>query len=577
MTQIRDPIWVNLEKRGRLTIRPSDYIATGGEGSIYRASGTVIKLYVDQRKIAKMAEKIELLSRVKHPYIIAPHGTVQNRIGEVIGIHMPYVDGEPLPRTFTNDFRAREKFTDKDAAQFAFKMQEAVRFAHANGALLVDPNELNWLAVMNGKNGPEPRVIDVDSWAIGKWPATVVMQSIRDWHTKGFTQLSDWFAWGIVTFQIFTGIHPYKGTIDGFKPGDLEGRMKANASVFSPKAKLSRAVRDFSCIGAPLLDWYAAVFQNGERSVPPSPLAQTTIAKAAVVKHLTALPAGNLIFTKLYGNANDPAVRIWPCGIIMLRSGTLFDIASKRAIGALASQNGEVITTPDGWLVTDRIDGNLIFSHIRQASKKANELPFPLVGRHIIRYENRMFVVTAGGLTEVIFRDLGKPVLSAGNTWGAMLNSTRWFDGIGIQDAMGATFLIMPSGKAGLMHIRIKELDGLKPITAKAENGFAAIIALDAHGAYQKLEVASNEHDGTYRAWKGITDSPELNISILPKGVCATIADDGELTIFVPATRNVVKVREQRIAADMILARIGEKTAYLHNGEVWSVTMKHKN
>lgn len=116
MTQIRDPIWVNLEKRGRLTIRPSDYIATGGEGSIYRASSTVIKLYVDQRKIAKMAEKIELLSHVKHPYIIAPHGTVQNRVGEVIGIHMPYVDGEPLPRIFTNDFRAREKFTDKDAA-----------------------------------------------------------------------------------------------------------------------------------------------------------------------------------------------------------------------------------------------------------------------------------------------------------------------------------------------------------------------------------------------------------------------------------------------------------------------------
>lgn len=577
MTQIKDSIWVNLEKRGRLTIRPSDYIATGGEGSIYRASGTVIKLYADQRKIAKMIDKIELLSRITHPYIIAPHGAVYNRIGEAIGIHMPYVDGEPLPRMFTNDFRTREKFTDKDAAQFAHKMQEAIQFAHAHGALLVDPNELNWLAVMQGKNGPEPRVIDVDSWAIGKWPATVVMQSIRDWHTKGFTQLSDWFAWGIVTFQIFTGIHPYKGTIDGFKPGDLEGRMKANASVFSPKAKLSKAVRDFSSIGAPLLDWYTAVFQNGERSTPPSPLAQTTVAKAAVVKHITALPAGNLIFTKLYGTTNDPAVRIWPSGVIALQSGKLFDIASKRAIGTLRSPNGEVITTPDGWLVADRIDGNLVFSHIRQASKKADTLSFPLTVRHIIRYENRMFAITAGGLTEIIFRDLGKPVLSAGNTWGAMLNSTRWFDGIGIQDAMGATFLIMPSGKAGLMHIRVKELDGLKPITAKAENGFAVIIALNAHGAYQKLEITSHEHDNTYRVWTGIADSPELNIVILPTGVCAAITDDEELTIFVPATRTMTQVRDRRISADMVLARIGERTAYLHNGEVWSVTMKHKN
>lgn len=577
MTQIISNIWVNLDKRGRLTIRPSDYVATGGEGSIYRASGTVIKLYTDQRKIAKMADKIEMLSRIKHPYIVAPHGTVTNRIGEVIGIHMPYIDGEPLPRIFTNDFRAREKFTDKDAAQFALKMQEAVQFAHANNALLIDANELNWLAVLGGKNGPEPRVIDVDSWAIGKWPATVVMQTIRDYHTKGFTRLSDWFAWGVVTFQIFTGIHPYKGTIDGFKPGDLEGRMKANASVFFPKAKLSRAIRDFSRIGKPLLEWYDAVFQNGERSIPPSPLAQTPIAQAAVVRHIAVTPAGNLIFDKLYGNTNDPAMRIWPCGVILLRSGELFDIASKRTIGTLASPYGEVITTQDGWLVADWIDGKMTFSHIRKPGGETETLPLPLTGRHIVRYENRMFVVTAGGLTEVIYRDLGRSVISAGNTWGVMLNSTRWFDGVGIQDAMGASFLIMPSGKTALLQIRIRELDGLKPITAKAENGFAAIIAADAHGAYHKLEILTREQDSTYRIWTGITDNPELTMTMLPKGVGVTIIDDGELTVFVPATQAATKVREPRMTADITLAHIGDKTAYLHRGEVWAITMKHKN
>ncbi|MCR4323275.1 MAG: hypothetical protein NUV61_04290 [Candidatus Azambacteria bacterium] len=577
MTQIRSPIKVTLEKRGQMTIRPSDYVATGGEGSIYRASGTVIKLYTDQRKIAKMTGKIEMLSRIKHPYIVAPHGVVYSHTKEVIGIHMPYVDGEPLPRIFTNDFRAREKFTDTDAAQFALKMREAVQFAHAHNALLVDSNELNWLASLGGAKGPEPRVIDVDSWSIGAWPATVIMQTIRDHHTKGFTQLTDWFAWGIVTFQIFTGIHPYKGTINGFKPGDLEGRMKANASVFSPKIKLNRAVRDFSRIGKPLLEWYAAVFQKGERSIPPSPLAQTPIAQAAVVKHIIATPAGNLIFDKLYGNGNDPALRIWPCGVILLRSGNLFDITSKRIIGMLISPYGEVIATPNGWLVADWIDGKITFSHTHKAGGETKTLLLPLIGRHIVRYENRVFIVTAGGLTEVIYRDLGRPVISAGNTWGVMLNSTRWFDGIGVQDAMGASFLIMPSGKTALLQIRVRELDGLKPITAKAENGFVAIIAADNHGTYHKLEILTREHDSTYRTWTGITDNPELTMTMLPKGVGVTIIDDGELTIFVPATQATTKVREPRMTTDITLAHIGDKTAYLNRGEVWTITMKNKS
>lgn len=578
MTQIKSPIWINLEKKGRLTVAPNDYIASGGEGSVYRVSDTVIKLYDDHRKLAAMKEKIALLARIRHPYIVAPQGIVENRIGETIGIWMPYATGEPLPRLFTNDFRMRENFTDKDAARFSHKMQETVRAAHAHGALLIDPNELNWLAALGGANGPEPRIIDVDSWAIGKWPAVAVMQTIRDWHAKEFTQLSDWFAWGIVTFQIFTGIHPYKGTIDGFKPSDIEGRMRANASVFSKKAKLSRAVRDFSRIPAPLLDWYMAVFQNGERSIPPSPLAAgLAVPRAAAVQHITAASAGTLIFDKLYGDAGDPAVRVWPCGIIMLRSGNLFDVASKRVIGAIASPNGEVIATHGGWLVADWDDGEIVFSHIAQKGGKTEKLRFPLNAQRLLRHDDRMFVTTKNGITEVIVRDLGRPVISAGNTWGVMLNAARWFDGAGIQDAMGAMFLIMPTGKTALLTLRIRELDGMKPLAAKAENGFAVIIAADKRGAYRKFEILVQDDAASYQIWEDAADNPEIVMTMLPKGAGATITDDGELTVFVPATRLVTKVRDPRIAADMMLARIGNKAAYLYRGEAWSITMRRKS
>jgi len=171
--------------------------------------------------------KIKLLSKLQHKFIVAPTGIVQSKNGKPIGFCMPFSSGEPLPRVFTNDFRVRTGFDDKDASVLVHRMREVVQFAHSNRALLIDANEMNWLAVLAGNKGPEPRVIDVDSWAIGQWSAKVIMPSIRDWHAKQFDQNTDWFAWGIVTFQIYTGIHPYKGKLVGFKPSEMEKRMKA--------------------------------------------------------------------------------------------------------------------------------------------------------------------------------------------------------------------------------------------------------------------------------------------------------------------------------------------------------------
>ncbi len=108
----------------------------------------------------------------------------------------------------------------------------SVLYAHQQGAILVDANELNWL--MNRTTEPEPRIVDVDSWQLGtKWPARVIMPSIRDWHTHGFNEESDWFSYAIVTFQVFSGIHPYRGRHDGYSNNEIERRMKDNVSVFN--------------------------------------------------------------------------------------------------------------------------------------------------------------------------------------------------------------------------------------------------------------------------------------------------------------------------------------------------------
>ena len=104
---------VALEGRGTVTLRPSDHIATGGEGSIYRVGDSVVKIYLDPAKMRQrgLPEKIRKLAGFKHRYIVAPTGLALSS-GEVVGYYMPHVEDPPaaypLSIVFTNDFYKRE-------------------------------------------------------------------------------------------------------------------------------------------------------------------------------------------------------------------------------------------------------------------------------------------------------------------------------------------------------------------------------------------------------------------------------------------------------------------------------------
>ena len=108
---------------------------------------------------------------------------------------------------------------------------------------------------------------------------------------------------------------------------------------------------------------------------------------------------------------------------------------------------------------------------------------------------------------------------------------------------------------------------------AKAGNRFAVIIAVDKKGEYQKIELTLDREYRTYTAWKGLVDSADLNMSVLPKGVCATIVDDGEINIFVPTSGTVNKVKDKDINTGMLLSNWDNAVVYIRNGEVWSIRM----
>jgi len=577
---IERPTKVTLVGRGKINLNPADHLATGGEGSVYKLSdGTIIKLYTDTAKMIRdgIPKKIASLKGMKHPYIVSPTDLVTGVGGKPIGFYMPFAEGEALSRVFTNAFRTREGFNDAHATTLVGRMREVVQYAHGHNAMLVDANELNWIAVPHGLQGPEPRVIDVDSWVVdGNVPSSVPkMLSIRDWMSPLVSRESDWFAWGVVTFQVFTGIHPYKGTLKGYGLSELERRMRDNVSVFTPGVRLNAAVRDFGCINGPLLGWYEATFQNKERSVPPSPFETgATTAKVAKVARVVVTGQGNLVYDRLLSIPGNPVVRVFSCGVALCDDGSLYALADARKIGIVRSRKCEVVRRANGWLVADWEDGMLSFSYINGSGLHTEKLSFTVQSKKVLVSGERLFVVTEYGLTEVSFQMFTKPILSAGQTWGAQTNSTRWFDGVGVQDSMGAKFIIMPFGERACVQVRVRELDGLTPIAAKASDRFAVIVAVDKTGGYQKLELTFNREHTTYAIWQGGSDTPDLNMALLTKGVAAGIVTDGELCVYVPTSGALNKVADKDIATDMLLGNWENKVVYIRDGNVWSVAMR---
>ncbi len=575
MPTIKKPLKVTLEKHGDLTLRQTDYVTEGGEGAIYRKGDRIIKLYHDTAKMeqSEMVSKIRLLaSSLSHPFIVVPQGLV-NSNGKAVGYYMSFVTGEPYPRLFTNDFRTQYGFDTSSTTFLSTKMHEVVTHTHQAKALMVDGNELNWLADIKDVRQPIPYAIDVDSWQIDRFKATVIMPSIRDWH-GGISEASDWFAWGIVTFLLYTGTHPYKGKLDGYKPGELERRMKDNASVFLPDVRLSKAVRDFATIPGPLLDWYQATFTQGERTVPPSPLLTgKTNVNLGKILHTITTHAGNLVFEKLLELAGEKIVSVWPCGIVRTDQGSLIEVSSKRKIGSVGGTRVALVGRDTGWLVAKKLSNTWQWCFFnRNGVEVTLSVPLPIEG--VLRSDERLFAITETELVELTLQQFTRPVLTLGKRWQILGKSTSWFSGVGVSNVLGAMHLIAPFGVDAVALVRVLELDRLRVVNAKAGARFVVVVTINQAGEYELHTFVFDKEWKRYQYERKLVDGSELNLSILPKGVVASITEDGEMTILVPSQGDQKVVTDKDLSTELQLARIGDKVVYLKDGALWSLRMQ---
>jgi len=550
------------------------YLGQGGEGSVYARGDTAYKIYSDPRKMIPVG-KIQELSVIKDKRIVKPERVITNKGGSPIGYTMHCVrDGFALCQLFPRAFKERNQIDSKTITHLVRELQEGVTHVHQSNILIVDLNEMNFLV---GKGFSALYFIDADSYQTHNFPATALMESIRDRHMKGshaFTTLTDWFAFGIVSFQMFCGIHPFKGkhpTLKGF-----DERMRANVSVFNSSVSVPRAAYPVTVIPTAYRDWYRAVFEDGKRVPPPEQLGTVTV----FVPDLRRITGTNLLeITEVgsYGGKQDTIRRVWCFGQQSVVASADSVWLNDHAIPGGTSATTAVAFSPRRNKAVGITKVNEVTSLYNLTDRVA--IPFQLQPTDFMEYDGRVYLKVLGNVHELILTDAGTQVVASTKLAAAVLeNATQLFPGVLIQNMLGSIQVSMFPKSGTTVQIEMQELSGYRVMDARYDRGVLMVIG-ERKGRYDRLVFRFDSLHQSYdrRRVKDITPAG-LNFITLDSGVVVCLNEEDKLEVFrrEKDQPKINYVEDPTLGGDMALVRLNGQLAFSQGNGLYRMQLKKK-
>lgn len=275
------------DKTGKLlfSIDPNKSIASGGEGSIHEHptdKSKVIKIYHSVRD-SKLEGALFDLNKLPDGYV-RPEQIYYDRSGKILGFLMRYIDLNShylLKKLFNNTYCIQNGIDRSFKFKIYQNLKKLVEDAHALGIVIGDLNPYNVLIAKDAS----VVMLDVDSYGTKTKPHNgVLLEDIRDWlqHPK-IDKTTDQYAFDVLTFWMFTFLHPFRGDYPVHK--SLEERVCKKSSVLSGlNITIPKCYQPFT--NQSIIDQFADVFQSGKRffvDLVGQPVMATAVSTPAVV------------------------------------------------------------------------------------------------------------------------------------------------------------------------------------------------------------------------------------------------------------------------------------------------------
>jgi len=553
----------------KISLTQNNFLAEGGEGKLYADQSNVYKIYLHQQNIIALDKMIEL-KQLNEPTIIRPLDSIYDDTHKRVGFLMKRIpDPIPLARLFTSAYWQANGVTIDIIYKLVKKMQATISFIHRQNFLQVDGNEFNYLIDRNLK---QVYFIDVDSFQTPGFPASAIMPSIRDYTQDEFNQGSDWFSFAIIAFQLFVGIHPFKGRAKGsFKHGDFEARIKAGLSVLNSEVSYPSSVRDFALIPKNWMGWFEALFERGERGEPPT---EYVAINSPLVKRI--IKSGDrVVITELQGFSDD-------IGRIMRVNGQRLVWAEEKLYVGKTAYN--LPSQVNGVLLGK--DGKPLFLAIQKQrvcivdSKALVLFQSSMAAQKLFVTNNIAYVLNDDNLVEVKVIDTGKKLFLAPGTVRKILpNAISLYTNVLVENIMGKTYLLLPNVSGQMPIVAIKEMDSYRIIDGRYENQVAVFMVADKQGKYQQVRIRFNPNFSNYDI--GFRDDVDdyLNFAVLDKGVVIYLLKDGriEVTSTQAFNSSVRIIEDKQVGCYMKLANDGGRLAFFSGNQLFSMHLISSN
>ncbi len=559
---------VSIKGKGNYSLTKSDFVASGGEGSVYRKGKTAFKIYTDPQRMIPTS-KIQELSVLTLPNIIRPKDIIYDSKNNAVGYTMDYVtDTFALCQLFTKSFRDRFNIKPTAMTKLVNELRLLVSHVHSKDILIVDLNEMNFL-VNDGFD--EMFAIDCDSYQTKNHKATAIMESIRDRHSKTFSNETDWFSFAIISFQMFIGIHPYKGKHDKLKT--MDERMLKNVSVLNKKVSIPAVCYPFTNIPQSYLDYYKAVFEDGKRLPPPDELQPVIIIPRAI----KIVGSNNFIIAKLRELAEE-IIRYDPIARLSMTTVALYS-DSREEYKLPAGKRPVLGMTPFGQVIAADIFCGKLRLHNVSMGTPVKFSGAEMSADAVMSYDGNIYFKNADSIyILVFFASAADLKVAAQRICSVLENATKLFDGVIMQDVLGACYAYVMKEKA-CYQIHLKELDAFRIIDAKYDNKVLMVLGFDG-GKYEKfifrLDDTFQEYDVRIEHDVGCLN---LNFVVLPKGICAHLNDREELELFSNAkgSASLKVINDPALDNDMKLSRDGNQVVFGRGETLYSIELKKVN
>ena len=543
----------------------NSFLASGGEGSIYVRRGTAYKIYSQPKKMIPYA-KIKELSVIKNTNVITPNKIVLNSRNKAIGYTMKHINKTyALCQIFPKGFRDRENLENPTVLDLIRKMQSTIADIHKNKILIVDLNEMNFLV---DKKFQDIYFIDVDSYQTENFPATAIMESIRDRHSSTFSELTDWFSFGIVSFQMFAGIHPFKGKHPSLR--GLDERMLANIPVFHKDVRYPKSCLSFDVIPQTYKNWYKAMFSEGKRLLPPEDIVEAIIIVQPVQ---TILGNENFDIKEIFDYKNKIIKYISVDGtrVSKTSNGNVF---IDRKLGVNTSNSYISITPRLNHIVCCGIENEELKAFDVTENK---ELNCTIAAEEIMDFNGRVFVKNKSTILEIDFVEFPNNIQITGVVIANVLeNSSSFFEGGVIQNILGSYIVSLFPERNTHYQLKIDELNEYKIIEAKYDNKVLIVIG-SKKGKYDKFIFRFDENYSSYTLRK-VSNVPYMGINfiVLDNGITVHINEQEEIEIFSNKkdSTHVKVINSDIINGDMKLYKDGVQVLFSKGKKLYRFKMK---